>query len=138
MGERKRRLDQIETIWPLVRQAQSGAPLGPKSLKAAKELLVQYQEAIYAYLLGALRDRDAADEVFQEFALKFARRDFHKADPSKGRFRDLIKRSLINLVTNYRKRKQALDCHAAVEASALEVTGRSFRPRASMGRCYGK
>jgi RNA polymerase sigma factor (sigma-70 family) len=107
--EKRRRLDQIETLWPLVRGAQSReTPSDAASRKAATELLMQYQEAIYAYLLGALRDADAANEVFQEFALRFARRDFHRADPSKGRFRDLLKKSLSNQITKYRTRQQIL------------------------------
>jgi DNA-directed RNA polymerase specialized sigma24 family protein len=73
---------------------------------AAEKVLMQYQEAIYAYLLGALRDEEAASEVFQQFALKFVRHDFHAADPAKGRFRDLIKRSLVNLVSDHWKHKQ--------------------------------
>jgi RNA polymerase sigma-70 factor (ECF subfamily) len=49
---------------------------------------------------------DAADELFQEFALRFVRGDFRRADPSRGRFRDYVKRALINLVNNYRSRQQ--------------------------------
>jgi DNA-directed RNA polymerase specialized sigma24 family protein len=89
-----------------VRQAQGGENLADAaSQKAAEEVLTQYQQAIRAYLLGALRDAEAVDEVYQQFALKFVRQDFHAADPAKGRFRDLIKRSLINLVNDYWKRK---------------------------------
>ena len=33
-------------------------------------LLQRYQGVVYRYLLGSLRDADAADELFQEFALR--------------------------------------------------------------------
>lgn len=89
MDEKRHRLSQIQTIWPLVHGAQNRETLSAESRKAATELLMRYQEGIYAYLLGALRDADAANEVFQDFALKFVRRDFYNAnaDPSRGRFR---------------------------------------------------
>src|SRR5262249_31736613 len=64
------------------------------------------QTAIYRYLLGAVRDPEMADELFQEFALRFVRGDFRRAEESRGRFRDFVKTALINLVINHR-RKQA-------------------------------
>ena len=42
----------------------------------------------------------------QEFALRMARGDFHRADPQRGRFRQFLKVALINLVREYRKRRQ--------------------------------
>ena len=56
-------------------------------------------------MLAALKDADAADEVFQEFALRLVRGDFRRADPQRGRFRDFVKTALINMVINYRKKK---------------------------------
>jgi hypothetical protein len=47
-----------------------------------------YHRAVHRYLLGALRDEDAAEELFQEFALRFVRGDFRWADRGRGRFRD--------------------------------------------------
>src|SRR5262249_18111307 len=60
-------------------------------------------------------DPDAADELFQEFALRLVRGDFHRADPNRGRFRDFVKSSLINLVTNYRKKRGRLPQGLPVE-----------------------
>ena len=61
------RLSQIQTLWTLVRHAHQ-VPEG--SPTAQKELLDRYGGAVERYLLGALRDPDAADEVFQEFAIR--------------------------------------------------------------------
>lgn len=87
-------------------------------------LLERYQKAIYRYLLGALRDPDAADELFQEFALQFLRGGFRHADPARGRFRDYVKTSLIRMVANYRQRQHArpqpLDSHMAVAAASTD------------------
>src|SRR5258708_40046852 len=64
----------------------------------------RYAGAVHRYLVSALGDRDAADELDQEFALRFLRGDFHRANPSRGRFRDFVKRSLRNLMIDYRRR----------------------------------
>src|SRR5262249_53278820 len=63
---------------------------------------------VYRYLLGALRDEEAARELFQDFAVRFFRGDFHRADPARGRFRDYVRTVVINLVNDYHeaRRKQ--------------------------------
>jgi RNA polymerase sigma-70 factor (ECF subfamily) len=67
----------------------------------------RYCGAVYRYLLGAVRDEEAALELFQEFALRFMRGDFRRADPERGRFRDYVKTSLMHLVTDYQREQQA-------------------------------
>ena len=57
---------------------------------------------VYRYLLGAVRDPDAAAELSQEFALRILRGAFRNADPSRGRFRDYLKTALIHLVDDFR------------------------------------
>ena len=59
------------------------------------------------YLLASLRDVDAADDLAQEFALKFLRGDFKNADPCRGRFRDFVKRAVYNLMMDYHRSRQA-------------------------------
>jgi RNA polymerase sigma-70 factor (ECF subfamily) len=100
----RNRLNQISTLWEQIRRAHSG-PTGVQAA-AQQALLERYQGAVYRYLLTALnQDADAADDLFLEFALRFVRGDFHRADPSRGRFRDLVKSALINLMINYRKQR---------------------------------
>jgi RNA polymerase sigma factor (sigma-70 family) len=69
-------------------------------------LIQRYQGAAYRYLLGAIRDAEAADELFQEFALRVMRGAFCRADPGRGRFRDYLKVSLIHLVKDYQMRRR--------------------------------
>jgi RNA polymerase sigma-70 factor (ECF subfamily) len=57
-------------------------------------------------LLASVRNADAAEDLAQEFALRFLRGDFGKADPSRGRFRDYLRTSLSRLATDF-FRKQA-------------------------------
>ena len=72
---------------------------------AQRELLERYGRAAKRYLLGALRDSNAADEVFQEFALRFVRGDLRNADPERGRFRQFLKTVLYHLVADWHKKR---------------------------------
>jgi RNA polymerase sigma-70 factor (ECF subfamily) len=99
----QKRLSQISTAWTLITHAHGG--LTDADTVALAALVERYQAAVYRYLLGALRDPDAAEELFQEFALRLVRGDFRRADASRGRFRDFLKTALINLVINYQKKK---------------------------------
>ena len=78
--------------------------------KARVTVLERYQRAIYRYLLGAARDPDAADELFQDFAVRFVQGGFRRADPARGRFRDYLKTALIHLVSDYQRRQQKRPC----------------------------
>jgi RNA polymerase sigma-70 factor (ECF subfamily) len=99
----KRRLSQISTIWTLVTRAADGAT---KDGAANAALVERYHSAVYRYLIAATRDPDAADELFQEFALKLVRGDFGNANPEKGRFRNYIKTALINLVISHQRKQR--------------------------------
>jgi RNA polymerase sigma-70 factor (ECF subfamily) len=102
--ERRRHLSDIQTRWTMIFRAHGGHT--QNEVSAAKEaLMLRYGGAVHRYLLGALRDPDAADELAQDFAVRFLRGDFRRADPSRGRFRDFLKRALRNLMINYRQRR---------------------------------
>lgn len=104
------RLSRIDTMWSVVHRAHADQSMEVR--RAQEELLNRYSGAVRRYLLGAMRDENAADEVFQEFSLRFVRGDFHRANPEIGRFRSFLKTTLFRLVVDYhRKRKR----HAAGE-----------------------
>jgi RNA polymerase sigma-70 factor (ECF subfamily) len=96
------RLSQMATLWSLVRRAHGGAE---EAAAARQRLLEQYREPVYRYLRGALRDACAAEELAQEFALRFLRGDFRRADPGRGRFRAYVKTALYRLVVDYQRRQ---------------------------------
>jgi RNA polymerase sigma-70 factor (ECF subfamily) len=96
------RLSQFQTLWTLVRRAHQGAGAGA----AQRQLLDRYGGAIRRYLLGALRDQDAADELFQEFVCRLLGGGMSGADPERGRFRNFVKGVLFHLVADYHKRRQ--------------------------------
>jgi RNA polymerase sigma-70 factor (ECF subfamily) len=103
-----RHISQIETLWPVVQGAHGNKP---DEVAAAQQVILQrYRPAIHRYLQACMGNTDAAEEVFQEFALRFVRGDFRNANPERGRFRDLLKSSLYHLMIDYHKRarRQAL------------------------------
>jgi RNA polymerase sigma-70 factor (ECF subfamily) len=99
-----RHLSRISTLWTVVCRAHGG-PDGAAAA-AQQELWQRYSKAVYRYLLGALRDPDAADEVTQEFAVCLLRGEFHRASAAKGRFRDFLKGVLYNLIADYHQRRR--------------------------------
>jgi DNA-directed RNA polymerase specialized sigma24 family protein len=98
------RLSRISTMWSLVQRAHEGTDAA--AAWARGQLLECYCAAVRRYLRRVLRDPHAADEVFQEFALRLLHGDLRGADPHRGRFRDFVKGTLLHLVANYRKRQQ--------------------------------
>lgn len=72
---------------------------------ARGELVQRYLPAVYRYLLAVVRNADLADELCQEFALKFLGGEFHRADPERGRFRDYVKSVIFNLVRSYHRNR---------------------------------
>src|SRR5437870_3199292 len=97
------RLSRIATMWTMVRKAH-GTRTG--ALPAQQMLMERYCTAVHRYLLGALKDEEAADELFQEFALRFLRGDFRRTEAGKGRFRDYVRTVLIHLVDDHYREKQ--------------------------------
>jgi RNA polymerase sigma factor (sigma-70 family) len=123
-------LSRLATSWSVVREAHAGE--SDRAASARGRLLLHYGGAAYRYLLGALRDRDAADELFQEFALRLLRGDFHRADPQRGRFRDFVKTALFHLIVDHQRRRRGIvalppdEIGPAAEAPATSEADREF------------
>ena len=88
-------LSQITTLWTMLLRAHTPAD---DAAAARHALLERYGGAVGRYLLGAVHDPDAAAELTQEFAVRFLRGDFRRAEAARGRFRDYLKTALIHLV----------------------------------------
>src|SRR5262245_41024548 len=124
-------LSQMATLWSVVGRAHHGPAEGVNA--ARQQLWERYGGAVRRYLLGALRDEDGADELGQEFALRFLRGDFRRADPARGRFRDFVKTALFHLVVDHQKRQRARPRslsqeieQPAVEPSSVLTSDRQF------------
>jgi RNA polymerase sigma-70 factor (ECF subfamily) len=102
----RERLSQITTQWTMLLRAHAGASDAARPVQHA--LLERYGGAVSRYLLGAVRDPDVAADLAQEFAVRFLRGDFRRADPGRGRFRDYLKTALSHLVTDYHRARAVL------------------------------
>lgn len=98
------RLSQIQTRWSALRLAHEKS--GEMRQQAQAELLERYQGAVYRYLFAISRSHEVADELFQDFAVRFLNNSFVQADPSKGKFRSYLKTSLIRLTADYFRRQK--------------------------------
>ncbi len=103
-AEADQRLSRMTTLWTVVLQAKDGK--AAEATAARDRLMLRYRGVVYRYLLGAIRDPDAASDLCQEFAVRFLRGDFRRADPGRGRFRDYVKVTLINMVNDYHRSRQ--------------------------------
>jgi RNA polymerase sigma-70 factor (ECF subfamily) len=99
------RISQIVTRWSLLLRAREG---GDASRAAWGELLLRYHAPVYRYLRGLVGDDAEAEELCQEFALRFLRGDFRHADPDRGRFRDYLKVALQHLAGERSRRPRPL------------------------------
>jgi RNA polymerase sigma-70 factor (ECF subfamily) len=99
-------LNHIATLWTQVHNAKGGP--SEAVAEAQRQLLERYNKAIHRYLLGGLHDPDAAQELAQEFAVRFLRGDFFRADPQRGRFRDFLRGALSHMITDYFRLRQRL------------------------------
>lgn len=114
------RLTTLDTNWSTIRTAHT---FGPAGQAAMRDLIGRYHDAIERYLRLKLRDRNLADEVFQEFWTKLLDHKLAGADHSKGRFRDYLRTVLHRLIVDhFRGRKlQPLPPGDLLDPSAQDV-----------------
>lgn len=98
------RLSRIDTHWSKVLRAHANSDADAR--QARQGLLSRYGGAVYRYLRAAVRDRETADDLFQDFSLQFLRGDFRRADPSKGRFRSFLKTALYHLIVDHQRKQR--------------------------------
>jgi RNA polymerase sigma-70 factor (ECF subfamily) len=92
-------LTRIQTHWTMVFQAHQQE--GDRGVSAQRQLLLRYYGAVFRYLVGIVRNPATAEELAQEFAVRFMRGDFKNADPQRGRFRDFLKTAVRHLAIDH-------------------------------------
>jgi RNA polymerase sigma-70 factor (ECF subfamily) len=114
------RLTSLDTSWTTIRTAHTSGPAGQAAMR---ELIGRYHDAVERYLRLKLRDRNLADEVFQEFWTKLLDHKLAGADHSKGRFRDYLRTVLHRLIVDhFRGRKlQSLPPGDLLDPTAQDV-----------------
>lgn len=120
-------LSRISTLWTVVADAKGGPAQAVSA--AQQELIRRYHGAVYRYLLGALRNADAADELAQDFALRFLRGDFRGATRERGRFRDFLKGILSHLIADYYRGQRTLAKPLAASGAELATSPDSSEER---------
>jgi len=96
-------LTDLETSWTTIRNAHVA---GPEGQAAMRDLIGRYHDAVERYLRLKLRDRNLADEVFQEFWTKLLTHKLAGADHNKGRFRDYLRTVLHRLIIDHFRTKK--------------------------------
>lgn len=98
-----RPLAQISTAWSIVLKSKDGANVPAEEVAS---FFARYHGAVYRYFLTSLRRPDVAEELAQDFAVRFLRGDFSNVHPDRGRFRDFLRVSLANQLRDYRRRQK--------------------------------
>ncbi len=94
------RIDAIKTRWTLIRHAhQSGDALTAE--EARRELVMRYAPAVRRYVGAILGSSDQAEDLAQDFVVRLMKGDFAGADPERGRFRDLLKTAIRNMIRTH-------------------------------------
>src|SRR4051812_10243618 len=129
--EMQQHLSHIATQWSVLRQAHRGDET--EAARARQVLMQRYCGAVYRYLLRAVRDPAVAEDLTQEFALRFVQGCFGHADPAQGRFRNYVKGALFRLVQDHRRsavkapKAVSLEDDAPVTDPHDEAAERDFR-----------
>src|SRR5262245_29103947 len=129
--EIQQHLSQIATQWSVLYQAHRGDET--EAARARQLLMQRYCGAVYRYLLRAVREPAIAEDLTQEFALRFIQGRFGQADPSQGRFRNYVKGALFRLVQDHHRnqgkgvRAISLEPDAELADPNDEAAERDFR-----------
>jgi RNA polymerase sigma-70 factor (ECF subfamily) len=86
---------------------QAHGPDAQAVTAARQRLLQRYGGAVKRYLHAALRDPEVAEELTQEFAVRFLDGKYQGADRQRGRFRNFVKGVLAHLIADHYRRLQA-------------------------------
>lgn len=119
------RIEAIETQWSMVLRAHHESINTADDAK--KHLVMRYSSAIRGYIQAITKNDDDVDEISQDVFVRIMKGDFAGADPNRGRFRDLLKVAVRNMVRNFwakqnRRRHPELqeDTIEAVESETVE------------------
>ncbi len=84
--------------WTLLRAAH--APLHGSTIEARQALVLRYLPAIRRYVAAIVREDELAGDMTQDIVVRLMSGDFSGADPHRGRFRDLLKTAIRNMIRN--------------------------------------
>ena len=94
-------LGNIQTQWSVIRDAHRTSESEQSAAQARESLVMRYATAIRKFVGVVLRDEHLVDEMAQEVLVRMLKGDFSGADPNRGRFRDLLKTAIRNMIRNH-------------------------------------
>jgi len=103
-GELASQLRDVETDWALLYLAQ--AKVAATSREAWNRLFTQYDQPVRRLIHRLVNNDELAQELQQEFWFRFVRGDFAHAAPERGRFRNLLRAAISNLVIDHFRREK--------------------------------
>lgn len=115
------RLENIETQWSLLQRAHHGTIVSGND--ARKSLVLRYASAIRSYVKAMTGNEADTDELSQDVVVRLMKGDFAGADPDRGRFRDLLKVAVRNMVRNHwdkSNRRKGVNYDLALAADQAE------------------
>jgi len=98
------RLEAISTRWTLLREAHGGP--GTASREARQALVLRYLPAVRRYVQAIVQKEHDAEDLAQDLVVRLLASDFAGADPGRGRFRDLLKTAIRNMVRDHWSRQK--------------------------------
>jgi RNA polymerase sigma factor (sigma-70 family) len=119
------------TAWSMLEEAKNRDP--EEQTAAMNRFVVSYWRPIYCFLRARGRHHEAAEDLTQEFLLKFLGRDWlAKADASRGRFRSylltILKRFLSDQGPARSPRQQHFDRSLVPISILVRSEERTFEP----------
>ena len=120
------RLSNISTNWEELIAAHDDDQFDHAGARLRGEILRRYANCVFQYILGATKNHHAAEDLTQEFALRFVRGDFRNVNQHQGRFRDYLKASLRNLVTDFFRSRTKDECMEILDSQARSITFESL------------
>ncbi len=113
------RLEAISTRWTLLRAARDASAVSANEARNA--LVVRDLPAVRRYVGAVLSSDQDADDLTQDLALRLLAGDFAGADPQRGRFRDLLKVAIRNMVRNrWNREKRRRGCSLDIDLVAAD------------------
>lgn len=124
----------ITTNWDEVKAAHPSTGDTDEAVAVRHQLLMRYSDIVRQYIFGAVKDKHIAEDLTQEFSLRFVRGQYGNVDQSRGRYRDYLLASLRNLATDWMRKQSEIALTASVadcvadenEGSQLESLEESF------------
>lgn len=94
-------LGNIQTQWSVIREAHRSTVTENSAASARESLVMRYSSAIRNFVKMVVRDDHLVDEIAQDALVRLLKGDFSGADPNRGRFRDLLKTAIRNMIKNH-------------------------------------